>query len=139
MVQDYPGGGEIHQKMLERIDNMSKSDREKAELALFVYRHEFGFLVFLPELEMYYKGELSQSKLRQFIVDIKEFARIMMTDDEYVIHRFFEPDDLQVFLPESVNVNNRQEVERYLTESADVFADIFSGALLTVGNFDQAL
>ena len=138
LLKDYPNlGSKIHRKMLERIDNMSKSDREKAELALFMYHHESGFITLRRVLKEYYKGlktNLSQSELRQLIADVKKYSRIMMTD-EYVRRRFFEPDDLQTLLPESMNVNNRQEVKRYLTESADIFSDV----LLTVGNFEQAL
>ena len=139
---NYYSGRKVLQKMLERIDNMSKSDREKAELALFTFHHELGSIHVIWVLEKYYKGakaNLSLSEQRQFIVDIKEYVRIMMTNESVMMRRFLEPHDLQTLLPESVNVNNRQEVERYLIESADIFADIFSGALLTVGNFDQAL
>ena len=110
---------ESFQKILERIENLSKSDREKAELALFIFRHEGGGS---------YKYELKQIK-----ADAKEAAREMMMRQA---RRFFSSNDLQMLLPESVNVNNRQEVERYLTESADVFADHFSDILLTVEYLD---
>ena len=45
----------------------------------------------------------------------------MMIDE--IINRFFGPDSIGL-LPESVSVNDRQEVEQFLNESADVFSDI---------------
>ena len=116
--------GEVPEKILERIDNIpSKSDREKAELALFMYRHEEGERDFSSHTRIT-EINFSQPQMRQSIVnDIKEDAQRMMTSGE-TKNRFFDPDDLQEVLPDSVNVNNKEEVERFLTESADVFADI---------------
>ena len=110
---------EIPQKILERINNTtSRSDREKAELALFMYRHEDGEILFRQA-----GGDinLSQSELQPLTANIKKAAQEMMSVD---IGRFLNPDDLQVMLPDSVNVNNEEEVKKFLTESADVFADI---------------
>ena len=116
-----------HQRILERIANISNpSDRETAEWALFMYRHEVGPTVYAQKLRKYYTSaetHLSQSELRQLRVDIKKVTQEMMNNDD-ITSRFFDPDDLQGMLPNSVNVNNEEEIRKFLNESADVFADI---------------
>ena len=47
----------------------------------------------------------------------------MMTRDE-IKNRFLNPDDLGEILPANVNVNDVEEVQNFLNESADVFSDI---------------
>ena len=111
----------VPQKVSERIDNISnKADREKAELALFIYRHENSGDYFNNRLMNLINAEtnLPGPKLRR---RTKKFIRKMMTRNK---KRFRNPKDLQGMLPESVNPNNREGVEQFLIESADVFADI---------------
>ena len=113
---------DISSNIIERINNISdKSDREKAEVALFIYRHERGSLNFREQLEEYYAGE----KVRFFNTDWRDHtvasSRKMMRES---LTRFLDPNSLQGVLPDSVNVNNREEVIRYLDESADIFSDI---------------
>ena len=117
---------EVPQKILKRIENISsKSDREKAELALFMYRHENKSRIFSQELKEYYKStgtNIFWLNLRRIKAGAKKSSREMM--DVVSRNRFFDPDDLQMILPDSVNVNDRQEVRMFLIESADVFANI---------------
>ena len=118
--------GKVHPKIVKRISNISnRLDREKAELALFMYSHEgegknFNNLV-LKTSKLGAKTNLSLSKLRQLTIDIKESAQNMMTENSY---RFLDSDDLQGMLPDSVNVNDEEAVEKFLMETADVLADI---------------
>ena len=116
------------QKISKRISNTSSSpsDREKAELALFMYRHEVGYTFFPIELQKYYTtGETAHFFLslspKEIKRSTKKAARKMMKKNFY---RFFDSDDLQGMLPESVNVNNPEAVMSYLKESADEFTDI---------------
>ena len=115
----------ILQTVLERIDNISrKADREKTELALFIYHHEGGMLIYDSMRKHYNLGaetNLSKSERKQLEADTKKSVRKMM---KAVRDRFFNSDDLQGLLPESVNVNNREEIKKFLKESADIFADI---------------
>ena len=116
------------QKVSKRISNTfsSQSDREKAELALFMYRHEVGYAFFPIELQKYYTtGEtahffqpLSPKEIKR---STKIAARGMMTTS---FDRFFDSNDLQGMLPDSVNANNREEVEKFLMETADIFTDM---------------
>ena len=115
----------ISKNIIDRINSISNPlDREKAELAFFMYHHELGHRTFSKSLRRYYSDNkirrfpLSRSKLR---FDTVNSAQKMMSSES---ERFLDPDDLQGMLPDSVNVNNKEEVERFLTESADVFADI---------------
>ena len=107
------------QKVFERIDNISnKSDREKAELALFIFRHEdAGDILFhiRKVLKLGTEENLSLSELKQLTADTREFL---------LRGKFFEQSSLQGLLPESVNVNNREEIEKFLVEVADVFVEI---------------
>ena len=98
----------LFQKILKRIDNISQSDREKAELVLFIYHHEGGFSF--------------EYELNRGMIGTKEAIRKMMIER---VGRFFDSsNDLQKLLPDGVNVNDRHEVERFLIESADVFSEI---------------
>ena len=111
------------EKILKRISNISSiSDREKAELALFMYRHDYSSSSF-RELKDYYKqrGFVSTFLPVQLRADTRKAAREMMIGDR---DRFFRSNDLSTMLPDSVNMNSRSEVIRYLNESADVFSDI---------------
>ena len=132
--------------ILDRIENIaSKSDREKAEIALFMYRHEGKTRHFDPGLQNYLEGQyyvtpgktylaselesLPQSELKKIATDTKKATREMMKDTgedrlSNPVRRFLDPDDLQKLLPDSIDVNNREEVKKYLIEAADVFADI---------------
>ena len=115
----------LRQNISERINNISsRSNREKAELALFMIRHENQYRQFHRELSEYYKGinnNLSQSELSQLRIDAREaIKKPLMRRDT----RFFDPNDLQGMLPDSVNVNDKEEVKKFLTELADVSADI---------------
>ena len=119
---------EFPQEILERIGNISnKSDREKAELALFIYHHEgLSDVFFDQELKDYYKNaeiNLSSSQWTQIEADTKESAHKMTTDDK-ILKRFLDSNDLARMLPDGVNVNNRKEVYQFLNEAADVFANI---------------
>ena len=100
---------EAHRKIIERIGNISsKPDREKAELVLFMYRHE-GDINFIPA------GKNAQE---------------VKTELHHVdLYRFFNPDNLQGMLPNSVNVNDKEAVKKYLEESIDAFADILFPSL----------
>ena len=124
-LQHMGAAAEFHfpQKILKRVNNISSiSDREKAEVALFMYRHDFRDFDFIQQLKKYYTDvSLSPSELRQLTADIKKSGQRVMKDLE---NRFFDPANLQEVLPDSVNVNNREQVERFLNESADVFSDI---------------
>ena len=116
------------QNVSKRISNTfsSQFDREKAELALFMYRHEVGHQFFPIELQKYYTtGEtahffrpLSPKEIKR---STKTAARDMTTNS---FDRFFDSDDLQGLLPESVNIDQAGSVMGYLHESAEVFADI---------------
>ena len=107
------------QKVFERIDNISnKSDREKAELALFIFRHEDGGDTFFHTREVLKSGteaNLSSSELRKLTAKTRDF---MLTEN------FFEQGSLHELLPESVNVKNREEIEKFLIEVADFFVAI---------------
>ena len=107
------------QKVFERIDNISnKSDREKAELALFIFRHEDAGDIFFHTREVLKSGtevNLSSSELRKLTAKTREFM---------LIENFFEQGSFHELLPESVNVNNREEIEKFLIEVADVFVEI---------------
>lgn len=119
----YRDGMLLPQKIYEKIKNISnKSDREKVELILFLYRHEFPG--FLPKLKEYYAGvekNLSQFELRQLTANIKKSVQFLIVSSK----GWFHPDgSLHMMLPESVNTNDKKEVERFLVESADIFSDI---------------
>ena len=67
-----------------------------------------------------------QSQLKS---DTRKSAQRMMTERpqrlvDSLLHRFFDPNDLQGMLPDSVNVNDKEAVEKFLNELGDVFADI---------------
>ena len=113
---------EVPQKVLERIDNIpNKLDREKAEFALFTYRHEGAYTEKLEEIYSRAETNLSNSERKQLEADTKKSARKMM---KRLSHLFFRSDDFQGMLPDSVNANDIKEVERFFTESADVFVDV---------------
>ena len=83
-----------------RVNNISnKSDREKVELALFIYRHENGGR----------NNDHSQSAL-----------------EEMMSVRLFDPNDLQGLLPDGMNVTDEPEVKSFLKKSATVFGAILS-------------
>ena len=116
----------IPKKILGRIDGISsKSDREKVELALFIYRHESEDLSLSGKLTQYYTDSeihsFSQDDLERFKSSIRKEYQELMEKHET---RFFDSDDLQVMLPESVNVNNKEEVKKFLDEAVDVVVDI---------------
>ena len=125
--------GEVSQNVLERIDNISnKADREKAELALFMYRHENKSSVFSQELKDYYTGartNLSPSEWQNLIDNTKKATQEMM-EGEDVPNRFLNSNDLQGILPESVSINDPEKVKKFLKESADVFAGILLAPLM---------
>ena len=127
-IADSEPNSSLPKNILERIGNISnKSDREKAELALFMYRHEIGYGAFSSSLEDYYrhyngaKTDLSQRELQRITTGIRRDSQRMMTRS---IDQFLDSDDLQILLPDGVNANNREKVEQFLTETADVFTDI---------------
>ena len=114
---------EAYQDIIERIDNISNpSDREKAELVLFMYRHEGGYLYFNERLRNYYAGE--RGYIFQLRFRTRMSAQNLMRKRGIIEQRFSNPDDLQGLLPDSMNVNDKKEVKKFLTESADIFADI---------------
>ena len=119
---------ELPRNISERINNISsRSSREKAELALFMSRHENLYTWFSTELSRYNKGinnNLSQSELRQLRIDAREAIKQSLHKSKITENRFFDPDDFQGMLPDSVNGADREEVRKFLTESLDVFADI---------------
>ena len=127
----YHGGIFLPQEIYERIENISnRRDREEAELAFFLYRHELpGFLSDIKlRLREYYAGagtNFSQSKLRQLKADTKKSARFMMLSNKGLFR--YHKGRLHMMLPDSVNVNDEKEVEKFLVESADIFADILLG------------
>ena len=84
-------------------DILSKSDREKAALALFIYRHEGG----------HYKNDLSQSAIEYMMIGGRR------------VSRWLKPDDLQRLLPYGVSVDE-SEVESFLRKSAHLFSEILS-------------
>ena len=119
---------EVFQKVLERIGNISnKADREKAELALFMYRHEenfdFGLYKYFKMKNNIYL--FSQSKLSDFRANIKKSARELIGSGTFFdpMKRFLDHEDLQEMLPESVNINNPEEVKNFLNEAVDIFVD----------------
>ena len=115
----------VPQKILERVGNISsRHDREKAELALFLFRHEnVGF----REI-MHYKGVetnhsrsvLAGDKPLTTEADIEEMIQNMISD----LAGSFGLDDYRVLLPDSVNVNNREEIEKFLMEATDIFTNM---------------
>ena len=117
--------GKFSSDIMERINNISsRSNREKAELALFMNRHENLYEYFSHKLKDYYKGvetNLSQSELRRLRINAREAMKTWMDN---VSTRFHDPHDLQGMLPDSVNPADKEEVRKFLMESADVFADI---------------
>ena len=117
--------GKTSLDIMERINNISsRSDREKAELALFMSRHENLYRDFSHKLKEYYTGvetNLSQSELRQLRTDARKAIKQSMHNRNDF---FFNPDDLQGMLPDSVNSADKEKVRKFLMESADVFADI---------------
>ena len=116
-----------HNILLKRIENISsRSDREKAEAAFFIYRHEIyhEYLFRSLKLSDYNKIRLVSAflpKSRQLIADIHRDTLDMMLKKEF---KFLVPHNLQEMLPENVNVHNKEEVKVFVTESASVFADI---------------
>ena len=87
-------------------------------------RHEDALGQFSHKVKEYYtriNSNLSQSELNQIRADAR---KVIQTNMESNYPRFSRPDDLQGVLPDSVNVNNEEEVKKFLIESADVFADI---------------
>ena len=102
----------LPKEFFERVGNISnKSDREKFELALFIYRHEDGYI----------NNNHSQSALEE-----------MMTNDDHADiglgfkDRWLDPDYFQGLLPDDVNVTDESEVKSFLRESATVFGGILS-------------
>ena len=116
-----------HNILLKRIESISsRSDREKAEAAFFIYRHEVEHEYLFRSLKLsdYNKIRLVSAflpKSRQLIADIHRDTLDMMLKKEF---KFLVPHNLQEMLPENVNVHNKEEVKVFVTESASVFADI---------------
>ena len=93
-------------EVLERVGNISnRSDREKAALVLFIYRHETAGG---------YKNDFSQSALEDMMFGF------------FRLDRWFNPNDLQGLLPDGVNVKDKSEVKSFLSESATFFGEILS-------------
>ena len=98
-------GVELPKEIFDRVNNISnKSDREKVNLAIFMYRHEAGNL----------GNNHSQSALEDMMFG---FLRL---------DRWFNPKDLQGLLPDSVDVKDRSEVKSFLRETATLFGKILS-------------
>ena len=123
-----PYSTEVFQKVLERIGNiLNKADREKAELALFMYRHETNFDF---GLNRYFKMKnihlFSRSELSGFRANVKKSARELIGSDVFFdpMKRFLNHEDIQEMLPESVNINNPEEVKKFLNEAVGIFVDI---------------
>ena len=146
---------ENFQKISERIGSISnKADREKAELALFMYRHEIAYGLFgigsrasndgisdytnidgisdytnidgISDYTNIDTNLLSPSELSQLRADAKEYARENIYKKHFFsgTNRFLDHEDLQEMLPESVNINNPEEVKNFLTETVGIFVDI---------------
>ena len=95
---------ELAKEVFDRVNNIpNKSGREKAALALFIYRHEVGDR----------KNDLSQSAIEH-----------MMFDERL---QWLKPGDLQGLLPNGVDVKDEAEVESFLRASAHRFREILSG------------
>ena len=104
---------ELPEGVSDRMNNISnKSDRKKAELALFIYRHEGGGGS---------HNNHSQSALEEMMLlsNPSLSYRTMM-------ERWLDPDDLQRFLPDGMNVKDELEVQSFLRDSATVFGGILS-------------
>ena len=127
---------ENFKKISERIDNISnKEDREKAELALFMYRHEIAYGLFgisghadvgVSDYTSIDTNLLSPSELSQLRADAKEYARENIYKEYFFggpVSRFLDSEDLQEMLPESVNINNPEEVKNFLNEAVGIFVD----------------
>ena len=100
----------LSEETFERVGNISnKSDREKFELALFIYRHEDGGI----------NNNHSQSALEEMMIN-DDHADIGFED------RWLDPDYFQRLLPDDVNVTDESEVKSFLRESATVFGGILS-------------
>ena len=121
------------QEIVSRIDRLpKKSDREKAELALFIHSHEDGADVLqsvwqmdsssLRKVMLRLVNTDEQKPSETFMKGISNNAfRGMMTQE---IRRFLDPLDLRGILPDPVDTANKKEIESFLKESADVFSNI---------------
>ena len=96
----------------EKLRNMPDAkEREIAELAWYVLRHEDGHFDFFHAD----KGGKNSRKSYQ------KGARRMMRE---IRERLMDVNDLQNSLPVDVNHNDPQQVERFIMESADIISDI---------------
>ena len=96
-----------------RVNNISnKSDREKFELASFIYRHEGGG----------FSNDHSQYALKNMMIRGGRLSGGEL--------RWFDPNDLRWLLPYGVNVTDKSAVQSFLRKSATVFGEILSGDYL---------
>ena len=104
----------LPKEVFDRVNNISnKSDREKVNLVLFMYRHETA------------GGHMSYSS--QFALE-----RMMLGEPappgalNNMMRRWLNPEDLQGLLPDGVDVKDKSEVESFLRESATLFSETLS-------------
>ena len=95
----------------KRIDRISDvKEREKVELVWFIFRHEDGN-PFPHTVKI----------MRIFRRSYRGHIRQMMIADR---RRFMSAKDLQEALPDDVDFNNPEQVEKFLEESADAFSNM---------------
>ena len=120
----------------EWINNISDvKKREKAELAWFIFRHEYGYRYYdydLSVLNLSVVGKKSfglfeSPIMRQFRRDTRKILIGIMKD------RVMSDYDLKEALPDNVNPKKPKQVEKFLKESADILSDI----LITVQGYGQ--
>ena len=123
------GNRGIPKNIIERVHNISrKSDREKAEMALFIARHENGsryldWSLIEDYIEKEKKSLLAPWEIKQTRYKIKRSVKDMILSEIAGVYRLSDPDSLQRMLPRGLDINNKEEVQKFLNESADVFVD----------------
>ena len=96
-------------EVFDRVNNISnKSDKEKVNLVLFIYRHETAGG---------YKNDFSQSALERMMLGEPAPPGTL----DHMMERWLDPDDLQGLLPDGMNVEDASEVESFLRDSVTVF------------------